>query len=195
VNLQTRVRDIITKPASEWREIAAESTTIGELMLGYAVPLTAIPAVCGFIGLSVIGISTPLTTPLRVGPVRGLANALVGYVLGLVSIYVAALVVEKLAPTFQSRGNAAQAMKMVVFACTPIWVAGVLQLVPALSPLTFLAGLYAIYLFYLGLPYVMHTPSEKVIPYMLVAAAIIIVLSVTFGFISGMVTGVRGLTL
>jgi hypothetical protein len=194
MNLQTRVRDIITKPASEWREVAAESTTVGELMTGYAMPLTAIPAICGFIGLSMVGISTPFTGPLRISFLRGISNAIIGYVLGLVSIYVAAIVVEKLAPTFQSRGNTTQAMKLVVFASTPIWVAGVLQLIPALSVLTILAGLYAIYLFYLGLPHVMHTPQDKVIPYMLVAAVIIIVLSVSFTYITGVMTGVRGFT-
>ena len=36
---------------------------------------------------------------------------------------------------FQSRGNTAQTLKLVVYSMTPIWVAGVLYLVPALGVL------------------------------------------------------------
>ena len=60
---------------------------------------------------------------------------------------------------------------------TPVWIAGVLNLVPLLAVLGIIAALYAVYLFYLGLPPVMATPAEKVIPYMVVSALVIIVVS------------------
>ena len=44
----------------------------------------------------------------------------------------------------------------------------------------------------LGLPPVMHTPAEKVVPYMVVAAIVMIVLSICFGFVTAAITGVRG---
>ena len=83
-------------------------------------------------------------------------------------------------------------MKLVVFASTPMWLAGVLQIIPALGVLAILAALYAIYLFYLGLPPLMHTPADKVIPYMVVAALVIIVISVCLGVVTAAVTGVGG---
>jgi hypothetical protein len=189
MNLQTRATNILTKPAAEWPVIATESTTPMELLTSYAVPLSAIPAVCGFIGRSIVGMSIPLAGTVRTGVVSGLVAAVVGFVLGLVGVYVAAIIIEKLGPTFQSKGDTTQAMKLVVFASTPVWVAGVLQIIPALGLLVILAALYAIYLFYLGLPTLMSTPADKVIPYMVVAALVIFVINLCFGFVAAAVAG------
>ena len=79
---------------------------------------------------------------IRVGVVRGFANAVVTWVFALVGAWIAAIVIEKLAPTFQSKGSTAQALKLVVYSMTPVWVAGVLYLVPQLGPLVVIAALY-----------------------------------------------------
>jgi amino acid transporter len=180
MNLQTRVINILSKPAQEWPIIASESTDIAALYKEYIMPLAAIPAICGFLGMTLVGV-----TPM----VSGLAGLIVGYVLSLVGIFLAAFIVDKLAPSFQSSGGIVQALKMVAFASTPSWVAGVLQLVPLLGALALLAALYGVYLFYLGLPSVMKTPPDKVIPYMVVSAIVIFVISVVTASISGVFMG------
>lgn len=192
MDLKTRATNILTKPAQEWPVIATETTAPTDLITSYAVPLSAIPAICGFIGLSIVGVSIPLMGTIRTPILSGLASAVVRFVLGIVGIYVSAIIIEKLAPTFQSKGDTTQAMKLVVFASTPIWIAGVLQIIPALGLLVILAALYAIYLFYLGLPPVMHTPADKVIPYMVVAAIVIFAINLCFGFIAAAVSGAGG---
>ena len=189
MDLKTRATNIVTKPAQEWPVIATETTTPADLITSYAAPLSAIPAICGFIGLSIIGVSMPFMGTFRTGLFAGLTSAVVRFVLGLVGIYVSAIIIEKLAPTFQSKGDTTQAMKLVVFASTPVWIAGVLQIIPALGLLVILAALYAVYLFYLGLPPVMHTPADKVIPYMVVAAIVIFFINLCFGFIAAAVSG------
>jgi hypothetical protein len=153
-------------------------------MSGYAAPLAAIPAICSWIGWSIIGIGF-----FRRGLVSGLAAAIVTFVFALVGVYIAAIVIEKLAPTFKSSGTTLDALKLVVYAETPVWVAGVLNLIPPLAVLTLLAALYAIYLFYLGLPVMMKTPSDQVIPYMLVSAIVIIVITFCLMFVAGIMTG------
>ena len=69
-------------------------------------------------------------------------------------------------------------------------MAGVLSLIPALGLLAAIAGLYAIYLFYLGLTPVMKTPEAQVIPYMVVSALVVIVVSVLLGAVSTALVGV-----
>ncbi|HMF98242.1 MAG TPA: Yip1 family protein [Vicinamibacterales bacterium] len=189
-NLQARVTNILKQPASEWPVIAAEPADVASLLQGYAAPLAAIPAICRWIGFSVIGMSVPFVGTFRVGIVRGLANAIVYFVFALAGAYIAALVIEKLAPTFKSSGGTIQALKLVVYASTPVWVAGVLNLIPALSPLIIIAALYAVYVFYLGLPHLMHTPSDQVIPYMVVSALVMVVVTVCLGIVTGIVAGV-----
>jgi hypothetical protein len=192
MSLQTRVVNIITKPEGEWRTIAGESADVAGLFRDYAVPLSAIPAFCRFVGMSVVGISVPFLGTVRTDVVRGLAGAIVSWVLSLAGTWLAGLIVEKLAPTFQSRSSPVQALKLVIYAMTPVWLAGVLNLVPALSVLVILAALYSIYLFYLGLPPVMGTPADKVIPYMAVSAVVVIVVSIVLGMLTAATVGVGG---
>jgi amino acid transporter len=192
MSIQTRVIGILSKPADEWRAIAAESTDPAGLMREYAAPLAAIPAVCQFLGLTIVGVSLPLLGTYRTGMARGLSGAIVSWIFALAGAWLAAMVVDKLAPTFQSHGGMTHALKLVVYAMTPVWVAGVLNLIPALSVLAVIAALYAIYLFYLGLPVLMSTPADKIVPYMVVSALVIIVLSVILGACAAALTGIGG---
>ena len=51
-----RVKDILLKPKDTWPVIEGEETTPASLYKDYLMILAAIPAVCGFIGMSLIGI-------------------------------------------------------------------------------------------------------------------------------------------
>lgn len=184
-SIQTRVTNILTKPADEWRVIAVEPATVQGLLRDYAAPLAAIPAVCQFIGFSFVGVFG-----FRIGLVQGLTGAVLTWVLTLVGAWISAIVIEKLAPTFQSSGTTTQALKMVVYANTPVWVAGVLNIIPGLGVLVIIAAIYAIYLFYLGLPVVMATPADKIIPYMVVSAIVIIIVSIVLGTITAAISGI-----
>jgi hypothetical protein len=193
MSLQARVVAILTKPADEWRTIAAEPATVPGLMRSYAAPLAAITLMAEFIGLGLVWMPVVSRGAIPPGLVLIFAFPVVSWVFALVGAWIAAVVIKQLALTFQSRGNTAQALKLVVYSMTPVWVAGgVLYFV---SPFAGLAGeairllvlipiLYAVYLFYLGLPPVMSTPSDKVIPYMVVSALVIIVVAICLGAIA-----------
>jgi len=183
--LTTRVTNILTQPAQEWPVIAGEPSDVASLMTGYAGPLAAIPAVCSWIGMSMIGFGFGYRRSL----ISGLVAAILSWVFALVGAYIGAFVIEKLAPTFKSSGSTVQALKLVVYASTPVWVAGVLNLIPVLSPLIIIAALYAIYLFYLGVPVLMKTPSDQVIPYMVVSAIVMFVISLCLGFFAAAIAG------
>jgi hypothetical protein len=199
MNLQARVVNILTRPAAEWPVIAAEPSDVAGLYTNYIVLLAAIPAVCTFLGLMVIGVPFFGSYGFSAALVAGIMR----YVSTLASVYIAALIIEKLAPNFDSRGDTAQALKLVAYASTPVWIAGVLHLVPLLGMLIILAALYAVYLFYLGVAPVMKTPQDKVLPYMIVSAVVVVVVTVCLefllttlsgaAFIGGAVAGGRGL--
>jgi hypothetical protein len=187
MDLQTRVVNILTRPQTEWTVIASEPTDVATLYKSYIMMLAAIPPAAGYIGMTLFGISVPVMGTVRVGVVQGLTAAVVQYVLSLVGVYIASIVIDKLAPTFQSQPDAMQALKLVAYASTPSWLAGALGIIPALSPLAILGGLYGIYLFYLGVAPLMKTPSDKVVPYMAVSAlAIIVVMVVTTALAAAM---------
>jgi len=193
--IQARVTKIVTDPKTEWTVIEPEPTPVDKLYKGYIIPLAAIPVLATFIGMSFIGVSYGFGT-FRTPIVRGLVGACVSYVLALAAVYISALVVSKLAPTFQSVSDDRQALKLVAYAETPIWIAGALNVIPFLGALAGLVGgLYAIYLFYLGVPVMMKTPTDKVIPYMVVAAVVIIVLAFIVAAVTTTIIGVSAATL
>jgi hypothetical protein len=73
-----------------------------------------------------------------------------------------------LAPTFGGKSDLVQGLKLAVFASTPMMLAGIFNLLPALSILGLIVALYGLYVMYLGLPVLMKNPAEKTIPYMVV---------------------------
>jgi hypothetical protein len=187
-SLQDRAKRIITDPKAEWPVIEAEQTTVEKIYREYIAVLAAIPVLAGLVGGVLIG-GPGLFGWTRTPVVAGVIGAIVGYVLALVGVYIAAFIVDKLAPTFDSQPNMMQALKLVAYAYTPAWVAGIAYLIPGLGTLIVLLGsLYSIYLFYLGLPVMMKTPEAKVVPYMLVAAVVIIVITVVMMVLVGLLT-------
>lgn len=188
MNLQERVTRILTQPKGEWPVIEAETTDVAGLYRSYIALLAAIPAICGFIGMVVIGVTLPFVGRYRYTIAEGLRVEIFQYLGTLIACFVAAFIVSKLAPTFSSRENTVQALKLVAYANTPVWIAGVLNLIPMLSVLVIFAALYAVYLFYLGVPVLMKTPQEKVIPYMVVSVIVIIVV----WFVIAMILGLAG---
>jgi hypothetical protein len=73
-------------------------------------------------------------------------------------VYVMALIIDALAPTFQGQKNHPNALKLAVYSMTPAWLAGVFSLIPGLRPLSIL-GLYGLYLLRVGLPPLMKVPQ------------------------------------
>lgn len=179
-----RVTNILTNPKQEWGVIAGETTSVAALYSGYIIILAAIPAVASFIQLAFISIGL-----FRGAMTYALIATIVSYVLGLAAVYLAAFIIEKLAPNFQSQGDTLQALKLVAYANTALWVAGVCNILPFLGILGMIAGgIYSIYLFYLGLPVMMKTPLDKVIPYMIVSAVVILIIQMVIVLVVGAIT-------
>ena len=180
MNLIERVKGILLKPKEEWQTISGETTTIPELYKTYIVILAAIGPVASIIGMSIVGISLPFVGSFRIPITTSIASAVVHYILTLVGVYILALIIDALAPTFSGEKSIIQAFKVATYSYTPGWVVGVIAIIPALSILGIL-GLYGLYLLYLGLPILMKSPKEKSLGYTI---AVIIAAIVIFGVIS-----------
>ena len=183
MNLSERVKGILLKPMQEWQTISGEATTIQELYTTYIVILAAIGPVASIIGMSIVGIRLPFGGSYRVPITTGIGSAVVHYVLTLVGVYILALIIDALAPTFSAGKNMNQAFKVAAYSSTPGWVAGIFAMIPVLSPLGIL-GLYGLYLLYIGLPILMKSPEEKSMGYTIAVIVAAVVIFVVIGFIS-----------
>ena len=184
-----RAKGIILTPKTEWEKIAAEPADVMSLFTGYAAILAVIPAVCGLLGSTLIGVSLPIIGTVRTPMGSALAHMVLGYVFGLAVIYAVSWVVNALAPTFNGEKNPIAALKLVIYASTPVWIAGVLSLVPLLGVLGIIAGLYGLYLLYLGLTPLMKNPQDKSIGYTALIVVCYIVLALIAASILGLLAG------
>jgi hypothetical protein len=142
-----------------------------------------------FLRMSVLGISLPFAGTIRTPFVSGLVATLVGFAIGLLALYLFALLVNALAPTFGGQRDMRQAVKVAAYTMTPVWIGSVLGLLPLLaSVLRLAAGIYAIYLLYLGLPILMRGPREKAVGYtisLIICGILVWVVLGLLGFASG----------
>jgi hypothetical protein len=180
VNLVERARGIIVSPATEWQVIDREPGDAGFLFTNYVAILAAIPAVCGFIGWVLLGV------PI----VMALVIALTRYIMSFVTCYVVAYIVDQVAPSFGGRRDFESALKLVVYAATPLWLAGVFLLIPGLGFLAIL-GLYAIYLLWIGIPPLMRAPQDRALVYTVVVILCVFVVVALFGIVVSLVVGFR----
>ena len=146
MDIVERVQRLLRQPAVEWEVIDAEPHTVPELFTRYVMPLAAIPPVCAFLGYSVIGISNA-RLPLS----YGVTHFVLSYGLSIFSVYVLALAIDGLAQPFGGQRNFLQAMKVSAFAPTAAWLAGAFSLVPWVSILSLVGGVYSLYLLYLAI--------------------------------------------
>ena len=191
MDLMARIQGILLKPKEEWVKIKAEATPIPTLFTSYAVLLAAIPAAAQFIGLALIGQRIPFYGWYRYPIGTALLYSIVSYIFALVMTYVLGIIINALAPTFSSKSNAENAMKLAVYSMTATWVAGVLHIIPILGILVIIAGLYGLYILYLGFNSpMMDTPKDKVISYFVVSLIIAVVLMVVVALILGAIFAV-----
>ena len=177
---------MVLSPGAEWRRIEPESGDAGYLFANYAAFLAAIPPVCEFLRHGVFGWAGPRFHHLHHhGFFGSLFGGIVHYLVTFVVLYAMAVIVDGLAPTFSASKSQENALKLAVYSMTPAWLAGVFALIPGLGFLRFLALLYAIYLFWLGLPVLMKSPPDKTGPYALAVVVSAIILSIVVAAIVG----------
>jgi hypothetical protein len=192
--LIARVKNILLTPKTEWPVIAAEPETVVGLYKNYIMILAAIPAIVGFLKLSVIGISIPFVGgTIRLGVGAGITQMIVTYVVELGVLYLTMLIIDALAPTFGGEKNQVQSLKSIAYAKTAGWVVSIFGLIGALGSLALLAAaIYGIYLLYIGLPFTKKCPQDRAGGYAAVTIILCFVMALIFGFVLASVTGISG---
>jgi len=186
----SRARSTLLTPKTEWPIIAAEPETVGHLYSDYILIMAAIPALVRFVSATLIGIRVPFIGTYRFSIATGLENALLTYVAALLGVYVVAMIVDALAPTFSGEKNRVQAFKTVAYTYTASWVASILGVIPGLGWIAALLGLaYGIYLLRLALPVTMKCPDSNAVGYTVATIVVAIVVAVLLSVLVNAVLG------
>ncbi len=170
-SLVNRARNIITQPKLEWPVIDTEPTTIGDIYRNYVVILAAITPICTAIGLFLMGAGI-----FRFPASFIIGQAVLSYVLTLIGVYIFALILEALAPSFGGTKDRVKAFKLAAYSWTAAWVAGVVTIIPFLAVLVLIAAIYGFYILYLGVPVLMKVPEDKSVVYTIAAVVVMIII-------------------
>ena len=185
-------KQFIVNPKIEWQLAKQDTNTAQQHVMTYVLPLALISAVAIFIGVGLIGYSV---LGYRVQSASGgLAQAIMSLVSILIGVYLSGFVIHKLAPTFNTSVTLDKAVKLVGFSYTAILLAGVLNIFPPLSFLTFIGGLYSLYILYIGFKPMTNVSEEKSMSYFLVSLLVIVAVYFIIGLILAGVIGVLGFT-
>jgi hypothetical protein len=192
--LIARVKNILLTPKTEWPVIAAEPESVVGLYKNYIFILAAIPAIVGFLKLSILGISLPFGAgTIRLGVGYGLTQMVVTYVVELGVVYLMMLIIDALAPTFGGEKDQVQSLKSIAYAKTAGWVVSIVGLIGLLGTIaTIAAAIYGIYLLYIGLPFTKKCPQDRAGGYAAVVIIVGFVLALILGVILATVTGLSG---
>jgi len=186
MDIINRVKNIVITPKTEWVIIDSERLPSVKLLTSYLLLLALIPAVCqfigqGFVGTTVLGFKVGGTIDL------GVRAAITSYLMMVGGVYLTALIINLLATSFGSEQNFDQAFALVVYSYTPMFLAGVFNLLPALGILATLAGLYGLYILFIGIQPMMKTPEDKVVVYFIISIVCLIVVWMVLGAILAMI--------
>jgi hypothetical protein len=183
--LLSRLKNIVLSPQTEWPVIASEPTAASQLYVGYVMPLAVLAALMGFLRMSVLGVNSAFGSSFRMPISSGLTYTVMMFVSALFGVFIVGLVINALAPTFSGTRDQRQALKVAAYSLTPAMLSSVLALSPILPTLLqLLAGLYGIYVLYLGLPALMQSPKEKSFGYTASVVICTILVGIVFAILS-----------
>jgi hypothetical protein len=172
---------VLIDPGGAWPRVAKEPADWVSLMTRYVVLLALIPTLCGFIGVSIIGVIVPGTGVVRVALFDGIFGAIFFYLENFVVVLALGLLLHLTAPLFGGRRNFAAALTLTVYSYTPVWLTGIFLLLPGLHFLM-LTGFYGAYILLAGLPAMLQTPLPRARSFATLIVACALVLTLLAGW-------------
>jgi ABC-type multidrug transport system fused ATPase/permease subunit len=181
-----RVLGLLKTPNEEWEKIKEEKTNFVDLFKKYAIVLAAIPAVFSFLGWIIIGKSYGYAT-FRMPFGRAIVYLVFYYILSLVGVFLLGLFIDVVSEYFDTPRDIHAALKIAVYSSTASWIAGVFNIIPVLAPIGVLAGLYSLYLLFIGIRIIKAPDKNKEITFFVVTLIVYIVAMVFVAMMTSLI--------
>jgi len=134
----------------------------------------------------------PIALALRFGIAgAGITFAIANYLVSLAVVYLLALLVDALAPSFGGEKNFIRSLQLVAYSLTVSWLAGVFHLLGVIGGLVNLvATIYSIYTLYLGAPVMKRCSQDKAVAFTVVVVLLAIVIGGLLSWILYTILGI-----
>ncbi len=153
-----RAKNIIISPVKEWQIIKEENIENDRLITNYAIPFVILSS----ISILISNINT-------VGFSKAILNASVSFVLIIVSLYLSAMILNEIAPFFNTKKNINAVYKLVVYSSTPSFIISIIVNLDYKFMLFSLLSLYSVYLYWTGIQPLLETPEKNKVHYIVVS--------------------------
>ena len=161
--------------------------TVNSIMINYVAVLAAIPFFAKLIGD--LWYYSLVSGYARYFIGYAFASAILSYILYVIGVYVIGVVIQMLASNFGSVNDKIKSLKLAAYVFTPFFLISALDIIPPLGVLTILGVLYGLYILYMGLPIVLGTPKDKVVPYLVATVVATLIVYFVIGVIIAVVEG------
>jgi hypothetical protein len=168
-----RVKRMFLSPAHEWKIISEEKRSVSEIFFGFLLPFALVTVVACYIGYGIVGSKQDMFG-LVASEKLGVHYAIYYSLLLIISIFIIAMAISSIATFFQANKSFNKNFKLVVYSFTPTMTATILLIIPALSPVVLIAGVYNLLLIFIGLNRMTNVPQTKKWRYFIVLTAIIV---------------------
>jgi hypothetical protein len=155
---------LVKNPVGYMTQNKDATIPVNTLIINYVAILALIPLVGRILG--------DLLFYQGAGLGGSIVGSIVAYIVDIIEVFVVGYIIAAVAPSFNSNKDQRKAMMLSAYIFTPVFLVGILSIIPFLGLLAILGLLYGLYIFYLGLPIVLNTPKDKTIVYVIVVFVI-----------------------
>ncbi|MBD3287537.1 DUF1282 domain-containing protein [candidate division KSB1 bacterium] len=175
-----RVQGVLFKPEETWDVIKAEQSSVQQIYKEYLIFLAAIPALSGFLGALFKG----------TGFFQSLFWAALFYLLSLAGVWLSVALIKGIANNFKISTDKIEIQKLVSYAYTAFFVAGIFLLIPPLFWLS-VVGIYGFYLYAIGVPKILSIPGKERLNFTVITIfALVFVLILSFS-LTAVISGIE----
>ena len=158
------IKGLYTQPNVEWASIRDAKHSVVDIYKGYLLLVCAVAPVCALIGTTTLGWRIGAGEPVKLTFGSALEMAIAFYFAMLVATFTIGKLIHWMSETYGASQSLAICVALAAFTATPLFLVGVVQLVPTLW-LNFIIGLpalaYTVYLLFSGVPIMMRIPTER----------------------------------
>ncbi len=156
---------LLTEPDNEWISIRKNPPGLIQLYLGQIIWLAALPAICTYIGTTMVGWSLPgSTNVVRLTPESALWMSILAWMAMICGVAVISWFIHWMSSNFNSDPTLTDCTAFTCYTAYPLFLIGICGLYPSLW-LAIIAGTVAVsataYLLYSGLHVFMKIPKEQ----------------------------------
>lgn len=155
---------LFTRPNRAWETIRQKEDAHSLHYLMHLLLLALVPAVCLFIGVTIVGWSLVDEERVRLDTASALQLCLLLYLAIVIGTVIMGFFVRWMARAFDVRPNLNQCIGFIAYVITPFLLAGLTGLYPNrwfAAIVLLIAGIYSTYLLFTGLPAFMRQRSSQ----------------------------------